>query len=43
MVLAGGHIWIPVVPPFDTEDEQLVNALVAQVEAIAQVVYRPTP
>ena len=37
-----GHMWIPIVPPFDTKDEALVNALVEDVQAILQVAYPPT-
>lgn len=36
---SGGHIWIPLDIPLDVSQEQMVEALVRQVEAVVQIAY----
>lgn len=41
LIKSGGHIWIPLDVPIGADGEQMVDALVAQAEAIRQAAYRP--
>lgn len=36
---SGGHIWIPLDIPLDVSQEQMVEALVSQIEAVVQIAY----
>lgn len=38
---SGGHIWIPLDVPFDTEGEGVIDALVEQAKEIIRVAYQP--
>jgi len=43
LVMSGGHVWIPLDVPLGVGSEEMVNALVAQAERVAEVACRPLP
>lgn len=42
LVESGGHVWIPLDVPLGVSGDEMVGALVAQAEAVLQVVYQPS-
>ena len=41
LIESGGHIWLPLILPLDTEEDAMVASLYAQRERMAQVAYAP--
>jgi hypothetical protein len=39
-VIANGHIWIPLIPEFGIQDQELVNDVISKAEAVLHVVFR---